>query len=98
MIFELVFTNKASEHIDLLEKSKDKRDIVRAVKKTLGLMETNLKHPSLQTHGYTSLKGESGEKVLESYVQNHTPGAYRIFWHYGPKKKVVTIVAIVPHQ
>jgi hypothetical protein len=61
-------------------------------------METNLKHPSLQTHEYTSLKGKNDEKVFESYVQNHTPGAYRIFWHYGPKKKVITIVAIVQHQ
>ena len=38
-----------------------------------------------------------GEKVFESYAQNNTPGAYRIFWHYGPKKNQITVVAIVSH-
>lgn len=37
------------------------------------------------------------EDVFESYAQNNTPGAYRIFWHYGPKKKMITILAITPH-
>lgn len=60
-------------------------------------METNLKHPSLHTHEYIDLKGGYGEKVFESYAQNRTPGAYRIFWHYGPKKNQITIVAIIPH-
>ena len=35
-------------------------------------METNLKHPSLQTHEYISLKGPRGEKVFEAYVQQGT--------------------------
>jgi hypothetical protein len=50
------------------------------------------------------LTGLSGEKIFEAYAQNNTPGAYRIFWHYGPdeitsKKRapVITIVAITPH-
>lgn len=60
-------------------------------------MEINLRHPSLNTHEYDELEGPNGEKVFESYAQNRTPGAYRIFWHYGPAKKQITIVAIVPH-
>jgi hypothetical protein len=50
------------------------------------------------------LIGAGGEKVFEAYAQNDTPGAYRIFWHYGPdevvgKKRtpVITVVAITPH-
>jgi hypothetical protein len=42
--------------------------------------------------------------VFEAYAQNNTPGAYRIFWHYGPdetkaKKRtpVITVVAITRH-
>lgn len=60
-------------------------------------METNLRYPSLNTHEFSSLKGHEGEKVFESYVQNKTPGAYRIFWYYGPKKNEITIAAIIPH-
>lgn len=97
MKFELVFTEKADEHLISLEKSKNKKAVLKAVRKTLGLMETNLRHPSLHTHDYSELEGFNGEKVFESYAQNHTPGAYRVFWHYGPEKGQITIVAIIPH-
>jgi len=60
-------------------------------------METNLHHPSLQTHEFESLKGAKGEKVFEAYAENKTPAAYRIFWHYGPLEKRITILAITPH-
>lgn len=79
MTFELIFTEKADSQLDFLENTKDKQIALKAVRKTLGLMETNLRHPSLQTHDYDDLKGSNGEKVFESYAQNHTPGAYRIF-------------------
>ena len=36
-------------------------------------------------------------KVFEAYVQNRTPGAYRIFWCYGPKQGENTIIAITPN-
>lgn len=39
----------------------------------------------------------NGEEVFESYAQNNTPGAYRIFWYYGPKRKMITILAITSH-
>jgi len=97
MIFELIFTEKAGLQLDVLEQSKDKKIVLKAVNKALGFMETNLKHPSLCTHEYDDLEGANGEKVFESYAQNQTPGAYRIFWHYGPKKGQITVVAIVPH-
>lgn len=38
-----------------------------------------------------------GGDVFESYAQNKTPGAYRIFWTYGPSKAEITILAITPH-
>jgi hypothetical protein len=77
-----------------------KRKIIfttRAVYKTLKLMEIDLRHPSLNTHEYYSFKGPNGEKVSEAYVQQHSPGAYRIFWYYGPEKDTISIVAITPH-
>lgn len=97
MKFEIVFTEYASDQMDELEAAKDKKAVCKAVHKILGFMETNLKHPSLHTHKYNELEGPNGEDVFESYAQNKTPGAYRVFWHYGPGKGKITILEICPH-
>lgn len=101
---ELRFTPEASRNLADLEKSAARRDTLRQVRKTLGLLETNLPHPSLNTHPFRSLHGSPGEEVFEAYAQNETPGAYRIFFMYGPdrvegKKRiaVLTMIAITPH-
>ena len=96
-MFELIFTPQANSDLREIENDPSKRDILKAVRKTLGLMETSLRHPSLNTHEFTSLKGPNGEKVFEAYVQQKTPAAYRIFWYYGPDRKQITIVAITVH-
>jgi hypothetical protein len=36
-------------------------------------------------------------KVFEAYAQNKTPGAYRVFWCYGPEQGEITVIAITPH-
>jgi hypothetical protein len=36
-------------------------------------------------------------KIFEAYAQHKTPGAYRVFWCYGPGKQEITIIAITPH-
>jgi len=96
-MYELLFTPQADRDLKELETNPSKKDILKSVRKTLGLMETNLRHPSLQTHIFQSLKGPTGEKVFEAYAQQNTPGAYRVFWYYGPERKEITIVAITPH-
>jgi len=60
-------------------------------------METNLRHRGLNTHEYKSLHGAQGEKVFEAYAESKTPAAYRVFWHYGPGKNEITILAITSH-
>ena len=97
MTFELIFSPQADSDLRELEENPSKKAVLKAVRKTLGLMETNLRHPSLQTHEFTSLKGPGGEKVFEAYAQQKTPGAYRVFWHYGPDKRQITVVSIIPH-
>ncbi len=96
-MYELLFTPQADSNLKELESNPSKKSILKPVRKTLGLMETNLRHPSLQTHIYQSLKGPNGEKIFEAYAQQNTPGAYRVFWYYGPDKNKITIVAITPH-
>jgi hypothetical protein len=101
---KIKFTPTADERYTTLEKASSRTAIFEQVRKALGYLEIDPHHPSLHTHEFTSLTGANGEKLFEAYAQNRTPGAYRIFWHYGSdevkgKKRipVITIVAITPH-
>lgn len=94
---KLRYTKIADQHLNALEKDPSKKRILKDVRKALGLMQTNLKHPSLNTHEFKSLKGPNGEKIFEAYAQNETSGAYRIFWYYGPERQTISIIAIIPH-
>jgi hypothetical protein len=95
MNFQLLFVPGAVATLNSLETEQPKK--YRKVLKTLALMETNLRHPGLNTHKYTAIQGSNGEEIFESYVENKTPGAFRIFWHYGPEREQITVVAITPH-
>ena len=73
--------------------------LFKQVTKCVRLLADNPRHPGLQTHEFTSIEhpSEPGGKVFEAYVQNRTPGAYRLFWCYGPDRSEITIIAITPH-
>ena len=49
-------------------------------------------------HKYNDMEGAHGEQVFEAYAENHSPGAYRIFWDYGPGRAVITIIDIHHHR
>ena len=95
MNFELDVTEVAQQAIDELEVKDPKKH--KKVLKTLGLMQVNLRHQSLKTHKYNNYPGFEKQEVFESYVENKTPGAYRVFWIYGEEKGVITILAITSH-
>lgn len=69
----------------------------RKVLKTLGLIESNPRHPGLRTHKFKSLSGPNGEDVFEAYVEQGTPGAWRVFWYYGPGRATIRILTIARH-
>lgn len=96
MIFNLEFTEEAEKNLDDLESDNSLHEHLKAVRKCLGFMETNLKHPSLNTHKMISFKGPTGEQIFVSYPENDRPGAYRIFWYYG-KNQTIILTSIVPH-
>jgi hypothetical protein len=97
MANRLIYTQVAEEHLITLRNDPSKKRILKDVVKALGYMEVDLRHPSLNTHQFYSLSGPNGEKIFEAYAQQATPGAYRIFWYYGPGKNVISIIAIIPH-
>jgi hypothetical protein len=101
---KIKFTPTADKQLTALEKTPSKAALLAQVRKALGYLELDPHHPGLQTHEFLSLTGIHGEKIFEAYAQNSIPGAYRIFWHYGPgeiwvKKRtpVITIIAITAH-
>lgn len=114
-MFNLQWIERAEKEFNALQakaqqnfKNRQKRGKKKATKaeglfkqiaKTISLLRSNPKHPSLQTHEFYSLEHplSASEKVFVAYAQNKTPGAYRVFWCYGPSKRNITIIAITPH-
>jgi mRNA-degrading endonuclease RelE of RelBE toxin-antitoxin system len=80
-------------------KSSRQEGLFKQVQKTVRLLAENPRHPGLQTHAYHSLHHlfDPNGKVFEAYAQHRTPGAYRVFWCYGPARDEITIIAITPH-
>jgi hypothetical protein len=82
-------------------RAKSSRDegLFKQVHKCVSLLAENPRHLGLHTHEYLSLAHPFNlqEKVFEAYVQNRTPGAYRVFWCYGPEAGQITVIAITPH-
>ena len=80
-------------------KSSKQEGLFKQVAKSVSLLGENPRHGSLNTHEYDSLDHPYDEdgKVFEAYAQNNTPGAYRVFWCYGPEQGDITIIAITPH-
>ncbi len=88
---------------ELLEKargnklSSDEREFLDKWSKALEYLSKNPRHPGLQTHEIDDLSRKFGLKVWQSYLENNTPGAGRIFWAYGPARGQITILAIESH-
>ena len=96
-MFEVYWTDQARQQVDRLPETRGLQKRYKAVVKAIRFLAVDPRHPSLQTHEFTSLKGPGGEKVFEAYAEQATPAAYRIFWYYGPQKDQITLVAITPH-
>jgi len=102
---ELRYTPTAYEKLDTIENEPSLKGVLKQVRKTLGYLETDLQSKSLQTHEFESLTRRYGKKVFEAYAQQNTPGAYRVYWHYGDDEldkngkriPIITVVDILPH-
>lgn len=96
--YRLLFTREAEKVLGDLESSNtyraERKKVARALQK---LRDAGPGYPALQSHKYESMQGLGGEDVWESYVENHTPGAWRIWWYYGPPVDTITVLTIGPH-
>jgi hypothetical protein len=60
-------------------------------------LSLNPRYPSLNSHEIDPLSRIAGFKIWQSYLENNTPAAGRIFWAYGPGKGEIFILGIEPH-
>ena len=77
-------------------KGNDKK-LFKQLIKSLNYISQNPKHNSLKTHEIIPLSQRYGMKVWQSYLENKTPSAGRIYWVYGPGKNQITIIGLEPH-
>ena len=101
MPFRLRFSPSAKALLKELEQGDPNEQAkLKKIRKALGHLERDLRYPGLHSHQYESFPVDADVKVWDSYVENRTPGAWRIFWRYGPDEpglSVITILAIGPH-
>jgi hypothetical protein len=82
---------------------KDEMRSWKKLTKTVLLLSSNPRHNSLQSHEIDDLTRRYGKiigkpcKVWQSYLENNTPAAGRLFWVYGPGKAEITLVGLEPH-
>jgi hypothetical protein len=77
--------------------SGDERALVRKLAKAVTNLSENPFHPGLQSHDMDELTKRYGQKVFESYLENNTPAAGRLFWAYGPERGQLSVIALEPH-
>lgn len=61
------------------------------------LLSQNPCHPGLSTHDIETLTRRYGMKVWQSYLENRTSGAMRMYWFYGPGTGEITVIGLEPH-
>ena len=77
--------------------ARDEERYFKKLVKTLSYLSENPRHNSLASHEIDDLTRKYGFKIFQSYLENNTPAAGRIFWAYGPEKQDITVLAIEPH-
>ncbi len=79
------------------ELDKEEQKFYRKLVKALGYLRENPRHNSLASHEIDGLSRKCGFRVFQSYLENKTPAAGRIFWSYGPDQGDITILGIEAH-
>lgn len=97
MKFYLQMTSEAKIQLGAIMNDPSKRGLQKQIKKGLGYLSQNPKHPSLNSHPLVGSEESTGLKIWTSYAQSKTPAAHRILWTYSKTKKEIIILQIIPH-
>ena len=75
----------------------DDRQLLKLLVKAFALLSADPKYPGLHTHEIDALTKRYPKKVFQSYLENRTPAAGRLYWAYGPEKEQITVIGLEPH-
>ena len=91
------FWNDLSTRKQQGQLDRDEEKFFKKFVKALGYLSQNPRHNSLASHEIDDLTRKYGFKIFQSYLENNTPAAGRLFWAYGPDQGDITVLAIEPH-
>lgn len=77
--------------------NKNEQKLFKLLVSCFSKLSNDPRYPGLCTHDIEALTKRYGQKVWESYLENHKLGAGRIFWVYGPDQSDITIIGLEPH-
>ena len=77
--------------------NKNEQKLFKLLVSCFAKLSNDPRYPGLCTHDIEALTKRYGQKVWESYLENHKPAAGRIFWVYGPDQSDITIIGLEPH-
>jgi hypothetical protein len=80
------FANSRKDLLDWLKLLKDEQ-----------IVDIRKIYKSGVTDEIEPLSRRYGMKVWQSYLENKTSGAMRMYWVYGPDQKDITIIGLEPH-
>ena len=76
---------------------KNEVKLYKKMGKALVRLAQDPRHPGLESHEIPALSKRYGIRVWQSYLENQTPAAGRLFWAYGPDRGSITVLAMEPH-
>ncbi len=89
--------NKLREEYRSGEINKKDEQLYKKWGSALKKLSQDPEYPSLHTHEIPPLTKRYGTKVWQSYLENKTSGAMRMYWVYGPDKQEITVIGLEPH-
>ena len=96
MMFNIKLTPLALKQLEEIKKREPRQGLLKQIIKTIRFLSENPRHQSLHTHKNQKLSASCKLEIFQAYVQNYTPGAYRIFFTYSTKNEI-TITSIEAH-
>lgn len=83
--------------------SKNDLKLFKKFYKAIHHLSINPQHSGLSSHEIDELSTRYSKylgkkiKVFQSYLENKTPSAGRLYWCYAPQKNHITIIGLEPH-
>ena len=77
--------------------NREQRELAKKFAKEVKHLGADPYHPGLQSDEISDLTKRVGRKVFESYLENDTPSAGRLYWVFGPAQGQIAVLALEPH-